>query len=52
MSKKQVLMKVGGVPVYWDGTVITFTGEMTVCADGSASSLRAERLPSRASRLS
>ena len=28
-------MKVSGVPVYWDGKIITYTGEMTVCADGS-----------------
>jgi hypothetical protein len=34
MSKK-VLLKISGVPVYWDGTVIEFTGEMTSCGDGS-----------------
>jgi hypothetical protein len=34
MSKK-VLLKIGGVPVYWDGSVISYTGEMTCCADGS-----------------
>ena len=33
--KKQVLMKVDGAPVYWDGKVITYSGGMTVCADGS-----------------
>lgn len=32
---KKVLMHIGGTPVYWDGKVITYTGEMTVCADGS-----------------
>jgi hypothetical protein len=34
MSKK-VLMHVSGTPVYWDGQIITYHGEMTVCADGS-----------------
>jgi hypothetical protein len=34
MSKK-VLLTVSGTPVYWDGTVIEYTGEMTSCADGS-----------------
>lgn len=36
MSKsKEVLLKISGVPVYWDGTVIEYVGEMTSCADGS-----------------
>jgi hypothetical protein len=35
MSKK-VLMKISGQPVYWiDDAIIEFTGELTVCADGS-----------------
>jgi hypothetical protein len=34
MSKK-TLLTVGGVPVYWDGEMISYTGEMTSCADGS-----------------
>jgi hypothetical protein len=32
---KEILMKIGGVPVYWDGHTISYTGEMTCCADGS-----------------
>jgi hypothetical protein len=32
---KNVLLKISGHPVYWDGTVIEYTGEMTCCADGS-----------------
>lgn len=32
---KQVLLKISGVPVYWDGNMIEFVGEMTSCADGS-----------------
>lgn len=32
---KQVLLKISGVPVYWDGKMIEYTGEMTSCADGS-----------------
>jgi hypothetical protein len=32
---KQVLLKIGGVPVYWDGECIDYLGEMTACADGS-----------------
>jgi hypothetical protein len=32
---KSILMKIGGTPVYWDGKVIEYTGEMTVCSDGS-----------------
>ena len=32
---KQVLLKISGVPVYWDGAMISYTGEMTSCADGS-----------------
>ena len=31
----EVLMKISGVPVYWDGEVIEYTGEMTSCPDGS-----------------
>jgi|GEM_PF-2363448 len=34
MSKK-VLLKISGVPVYWDGNMIEYTGEMTSCGDGS-----------------
>ena len=30
-----ILLKIGGVPVYWDGEMIHYTGEMTSCADGS-----------------
>lgn len=30
-----VLMKISGIPVYWDGEVIEYTGENTCCADGS-----------------
>jgi hypothetical protein len=32
---KEVLLKISGVPVYWDGDMIEYTGEMTSCADGS-----------------
>jgi hypothetical protein len=32
---KDVLMKINGKPVYWDGEVISYHGEMTCCADGS-----------------
>lgn len=32
---KEVLLKISGVPVYWDGNVIEYTGEMTCCGDGS-----------------
>jgi hypothetical protein len=35
MSQKDVLLKISGVPVFWDGEVISFTGEMTSCSDGS-----------------
>jgi hypothetical protein len=31
----EVLMKINGVPVYWDGEMISYTGEMTCCADGA-----------------
>ena len=32
---KEILLKISGVPVYWDGSVIEYTGEATVCADGA-----------------
>jgi hypothetical protein len=34
---KKVLLKISGVPVYWDAEVglIEYVGEMTCCADGS-----------------
>jgi hypothetical protein len=32
---REVLLKISGHPVYWDGKVIELTGEMTSCADGS-----------------
>jgi hypothetical protein len=32
---KEILLKISGVPVYWDGNCIEYTGEMTSCADGS-----------------
>lgn len=32
---KEVLLKISGKPVYWDGTVIEYVGEMTSCGDGS-----------------
>jgi hypothetical protein len=32
---KQVLATIGGVKIYWDGSVISFTSGMTVNADGS-----------------
>lgn len=32
---KDQLMKINGTPVYWDGQVIQYHGEMTSCADGS-----------------
>ena len=32
---REILLKISGVPVYWDGTVIDYMGEFTVCADGS-----------------
>jgi hypothetical protein len=32
---KDVLLKISGVSVYWDGNVISYVGEMTCCADGS-----------------
>lgn len=34
---KQVLLKIGGVPVYWDpiSEMIEYTGDMTVCVDGA-----------------
>lgn len=32
---KEVLLKISGVPVYWDGEMIEYVGEMTCCADGS-----------------
>ena len=28
-------MKINGAPVYWDGEVISYHGEMTSCSDGS-----------------
>lgn len=34
MSKK-TLLTISGTPVYWNGKVIEYTGEMTSCADGS-----------------
>lgn len=35
MSRKRVLMRVRGVPIYWDGTKIEFTAGFTVDGDGS-----------------
>jgi hypothetical protein len=32
---QEVLLKINGIPVHWDGEMIEFTGEMTSCADGS-----------------
>lgn len=32
---KEVLLKINGVPVFWDGEMIEYTGELTCCADGS-----------------
>jgi hypothetical protein len=34
-KSKTILLKIGGVPIYWDGEMISYTGEMTCCADGS-----------------
>jgi hypothetical protein len=34
-APKTTLMTISGVPVYWNGEVIEYTGEMTSCADGS-----------------
>jgi hypothetical protein len=32
---KKILLKISGVPVYWDGNVIEYQGEQTCCSDGS-----------------